>query len=109
MVKTLIENFFNWFRWRPRMSKPLPILLEKKPKDKEYTYISDSKNLFISIRIIAAKNIPNRAKNAINATDLEDNHVQPFIRIDYKNISARTDVARGPNPIWNESLYIPLE
>lgn len=109
-VKTLIGNFFNWFRWRPRMSKPLPVILNPTTNEEISDKRMSSKcNVQIVITVFNAKNVPNRTKHTLNDSDSEVNEVKSFVRIDYKNISVRTDTVKGCNPVWNQNLHIPLE
>lgn len=106
MIKTLLRNFCNWFRWHPKISRPLP-KLTKRPSQQESDKISASSNICLSVTIISAKNIPNRTKHTFENDLVEE--VQPFIRIDYKNLSVRTETGKGTNPTWDEVLEIPLE
>lgn len=108
MIKTLIRNFWNWFRWQPKISKPLPKLAKRTSQQEPEQIVNTSNNISILVTIISAKNIPNRAKETFE-NDLPENEVQPFIRIDYKNVSVRTETCTGTNPFWNEVLEIPLE
>lgn len=110
MAKTLIENFFNWFRWRPKISKPLPVLIEKPPKEDTIVgQMSTNNNSQIIVTVLRARNVPNRAQHISADNESEIKSIQPFVRIDYKSVSVKTNVARGTDPVWNQDLYVPLE
>ncbi|CAG9813725.1 unnamed protein product, partial [Phaedon cochleariae] len=109
MVKTLLRNILNWFRWRPKINKPLPIL-EKKIDDGVQENSSKTTNKFlIYLKIISAKNLPSRLKTTFNETESVENEVQPLVKVGYKNLTATTTTNTGSNPTWNEILTIPLE
>ncbi|KAJ8935130.1 hypothetical protein NQ318_015785 [Aromia moschata] len=116
MVKTVLRNFLNWFRWQPKINKPLPIKtagLEDKSTEGHYK-IKNQINVIIKIH--SGQNIPNRTSASpenegsqnLRAESAKD-EVNPFVEISYENLSVRTSACRGGNPVWNETLMLPLE
>ncbi|XP_023311108.1 coiled-coil and C2 domain-containing protein 2A [Anoplophora glabripennis] len=117
LLKTVLKNFFNWFHWKP--NAPISIKpktpLENEPQ--EHHNLSQQYN--ITIKIISAKNVPSRNKSTFNKHSLSgseiskagsnENEVKPFVEVSYENISIRTNSSSGLNPVWNDTLTIPLE
>lgn len=108
MIKTLLRNFLNWFRWQPKISKPLPILERKDSRESENKF-KMTENICVTVKIISAKDIPNRTEQTFPNNQSTENEVHSFVRVDYKNLSVRTEISKGPNPTWNEVLEVYLE
>ncbi|CAG9860595.1 unnamed protein product [Phyllotreta striolata] len=106
MLKTLLRNFFNWFRWRPKVNKPLPVLTKDDSDDNPQ--ISKS-TVSLTVRLIGARNLPNRKKRTFNDAASEPNEIRPYVEVNYKSMTARSSTSIGTNPLWNEDLVIPLE
>ncbi|XP_072382948.1 coiled-coil and C2 domain-containing protein 2A isoform X1 [Diabrotica undecimpunctata] len=106
MVTTILRNFFNWFRWRPKISKPLPIL--QKNSSDELQEIPKGK-LNVIVNVISAKNLPRRKKGTFNKDEIDYIELCPYVEVSYNNILARTNTSTGSNASWNEILAIPLD
>ncbi|CAG9831885.1 unnamed protein product [Diabrotica balteata] len=106
MVTTILRNFFNWFRWRPKISKPLPIL--QKNSSDELQEIPKGK-LNVIVNVISAKTLPRRKKGTFNKDEIDYIELCPYVEVSYNNILARTNTSTGTNPSWNEVLAIPLD
>lgn len=101
-VKTVTSNFFNWFRLQPNANKPLPKLMEEEKKSDVETLMNPK--VTILIRVVSIMNLPERLK-----TDVKDKEPLCFVRVDFQNMSAKTEVKKGLNPKFNEELIISLE
>ncbi|KAG5899846.1 hypothetical protein JTB14_012317 [Gonioctena quinquepunctata] len=109
MIRTILRNFLNWFRWQPKITKPLPVLGKKSEDETKRKTSKTKSNVNILLKIMCAKNIPNRTNTTFNGDESDENEVRPFVRITYKNLTARTSTNKGENPAWDEILTIPLE
>lgn len=101
-------NFFNWFYWQP--NQPL-LVTAKTPHKNEPLDHNISKQYKVIVKIVFGKNVPSRNKLTFDKleTAFTKNEVEPFVEISYENISVRTNSSSGVNPIWNETLILPLE
>lgn len=99
MVKGIVFNVLNWFKWSPMNTVPLPAL--KKSHQEEKSDYQMSNQTKIVIRITSAINIPEREKSKAE--------VSPFVEVEYNNLTTRTKNSKGSNPIWNEDLTLDLE
>ncbi|XP_050296279.1 coiled-coil and C2 domain-containing protein 2A [Anthonomus grandis grandis] len=100
LIKISVKNFLNWFRWRPKISNPLPtISANSKPSQ-----VPRSNK--IQIQILAGKNVPQR--KPVNEDRDELDLVQPFLEICFEHSVYKSGVAFGRDPVWNETIEIPL-
>ncbi|VEN53011.1 unnamed protein product [Callosobruchus maculatus] len=107
LIRNILKRAINWLKWRPTISNPLPTLSKPTAREKYQTRMVD--NVHISIHILSAKNLPSRNKYTFNSEGKTENELRPFVRINYKNIWIRTTASKGSNPVWNETLNLPLE
>ncbi|KAH1006630.1 hypothetical protein HUJ05_007344 [Dendroctonus ponderosae] len=94
VVKTLVKNLFNLFRWRPKLSRPLPRLAAE---PQQTPALSTHKFL---ISILRGKNIPQRD----GAGD-----VQSFVEISFEDFFFTSSTKSGKEPAWNEAIELPLK
>ncbi|CAH1965561.1 unnamed protein product [Acanthoscelides obtectus] len=107
LIKIILKKAINWLKWRPTISNPLPTLVKPTAKEKYQTRIVD--NVHITIHVLNGKNLPSRNKYTFNTDGKTENELRPFVRINYKNVWIRSTASKGSNPVWNETLNLPLE
>lgn len=92
----------NWFQ--PK--RPL------RPVRKQVKQIAagiDFKNINILINILGAIHVPARKENTSNKSDqINEVSVRPFVTVSFRDVCARTTVADGPNPVWNQEIILPI-
>ncbi|XP_056639717.1 coiled-coil and C2 domain-containing protein 2A [Diorhabda sublineata] len=106
IVRTIIRNILNWLRWKPKISKPLPVLQNSEYDEPQQI---NKSNLNINIIVVCAKNLPRRRDSTFNANHSTNNELSPYVEVNYKNLATRTSCSRGIHASWNEMLTIPLE
>ncbi|CAH0545749.1 unnamed protein product [Brassicogethes aeneus] len=108
LIKVLLSNFLNWFRWRPKISQPLPIV-KNDGEDIKEKFGQFSEQVNIIIKINSGINLTSGRKQEPNDNKKNQNEVQRFIEISYNGYRIRSSISFGENPCWNEDLTLPIE
>ncbi|XP_045464797.1 coiled-coil and C2 domain-containing protein 2A isoform X2 [Harmonia axyridis] len=114
LIKTLTTNFFNWFRWKPQMSHPLPEL-KKSNVEKVQTSNQELSSLVkITVKVLNAVNIPDRDVSVQKSQHLltdqveANSTVKSYVEVRFNDIFDRTTAVEGTQPVWNEDLTLIL-
>lgn len=94
LVKTLIKNLLNWFRWHRKLSRALPRLVAEPHQSPP---VSPHK---ILISILQGKNLPQRDGAG---------HAQFFVEITFEDFSYTSSTKSGAKPVWNEAIELPIK
>ncbi|XP_066255150.1 coiled-coil and C2 domain-containing protein 2A [Euwallacea similis] len=95
IIKTSLRNVLNWFRWRPKLHKPLP---QRMPKPLQNPQQTPNK---ILVKILGAKNLPQRRVNE----DTPSEEIVPELEICHEEFSVSLEVPRG---VGSEIVGLPL-
>lgn len=104
VLKTSLKNLVNWFRWQPKLTKPLPRAIKKSEQPQVTDKLPKAQNKII-IEVLSAKNIPERKRDDKSVAE----ETRPFLEISYEDFFTKTSVATGANPAWNEFVELPLQ
>lgn len=94
----------NWLQ----PNRPLRPVRRATKQSQTSLSIKDAK---IIINIVGAIQVPVR-KDVDTMAQMDNLNivpVRPFVIVTFKDKVARTTVAEGANPIWNQELTLPLE
>lgn len=87
-----------------------PLRPVRKTTKQSQTSLLTMKDAKIIINIVGAIQVPVRKDGDVPAIDhMAMVPVRPFVIVTFKDKQARTTVAEGANPIWNQELVLPLE
>lgn len=97
-------TFMNWLQ----PNRPLrPVRRGTKHSQSSFSTLKDAK---IIVNVVGAIQVPVRKDGDVPALDhLVMVPVRPFVIVTFKDKQARTTVAEGANPIWNQELTLPIE
>ncbi|CAH1125789.1 unnamed protein product [Ceutorhynchus assimilis] len=104
VVKTSLKNIFNWFRWQPKLTTPLPKLTKNRKREDKKEIMPKPQNKII-IKVLGGKNVPQRRIH----DSVREDEVKPYLELSYEDFSSKTIVATGSDPVWNSLVELPLE
>ncbi|KAK9876719.1 hypothetical protein WA026_014958 [Henosepilachna vigintioctopunctata] len=114
LIKTVSRNFFNWFRWKPHINRPLPELKKTNVEDVKLSNQEITSLVKITIKVLNGINFPDRDSslqkihNVMKDSTTSTFTVKPYVEVRYNDVFDRTSTADGTLPVWNEDLSLVL-